>query len=192
MISEDYTGELVQDVESGKVVIPFVNGKKHGLSKFICSEGIVLAEIPYVDDDIHGEMKQYYANGSILSIMEYVRGVLCGRFISFFENGMKRLETSYKDGEFDGKFAAFDEFGDKVSEVSYQRGKKVGNSVLFYPKSLGGGEFELSNYNDNGLLNGNVVTLYQSGKIMSVTPYINGRAQEYTKTYSENGAEIKT
>ncbi len=67
---------------------------------------------------------------------------------------------------------------------------KSGKNLLYYPKSQGGGIYELSFF-ENGLLSGDKVTFYSSGEVMSITPYTEGKAQGYTKTYDKSGAELR-
>ena len=137
-ISDNFSGEFIQDVAGGKVVIHFVDGKKEGLTTFVSSDNIVLSEISYKDDLIHGKVKQYYPNGSILSISEYENGKQNGPFVSYSENGMEQIRSEYKDNLQDGHFTAFDEFGDVVLECDYIDGLKTGKNLLYYPKSQGG------------------------------------------------------
>ncbi len=189
-INDNFTGEFVQEVTNGKVIIHFVNGQKHGKTTFVSPENIILSEINYENDLINGEVKQYYPTGKILSIIEYKNGKQDGKFTTYFENGIKQIQSEYKNGLQHGHFKAFDEFGDVVLECEYIHGLKSGKNLLYYPKSQGGGIYELSFF-ENGLLSGDKVTFYPSGEVMSITPYIEGKAQGYTKTYDKTGVEIK-
>jgi antitoxin component YwqK of YwqJK toxin-antitoxin module len=180
-VEADFTGEITQEVSGGMVTVSFVNGKKHGPTKFTASDGTVLSEIPYRDDEIHGELRQYYKSGKLLSIVSYENGIQNGQFTSFSENGVMQIQTAYKDGNMNGKFTAYDEFGDVVQECNYIDGQKYGRYTMYYPKLQGGGIFELSYY-EMGLLEGDRVTFNPTGETMTVTPYRDGRAQEYCNT----------
>ena len=188
-INENFSGELIQEVDGGKIIMNFLNGKKDGITKFISSSGVVLSEINYKNDEINGDVKQYYPTGNVLSIMEYLNGKSQGSFTSFFENSMKQVSSQYQNGEMHGEFKAFDEFGDTLIECTYFKGQKHGKNLLYYSKSQGGGVYEVSFF-ENGLLNGDKITFYQTGEVMSVTPYSAGKAQTYTKNYSKSGIEI--
>lgn len=190
-MQKDFSGTTEQETGDGKMIISFLNGKKQGLTKFIAKDGTVLSEIPYDNDEIHGELKQYYPDGSLMAIMTYQNGQLSGNFTTFYENGMKRMVATYERGELSGKFETFDDFGDKTTECTYLLGKKVGEFRSYYSRSQGGGIFEISTYNEKGLLTGNKIFLYQTGEVMAVTPYIDGKAQAYTKTYAKDGSEIQ-
>ena len=190
VIDESFTGEYTEKSETGYITINYENGKKNGVTKFTDYTGIVLSEINYQNDVMDGILKQYYPSGKILSVMNYNQGILDGVFESFFENGIKQFESCYKNGEFEGKFVMYDEFGDKISESMYKNGQKHGKSISYYPKSQGGGIFEVTEF-ENGLLVNEKVNLYPSGEIMSITPYKSGKAQQYTKTYTKQGKEIK-
>ncbi|MDR1034636.1 MAG: toxin-antitoxin system YwqK family antitoxin [Holosporales bacterium] len=188
---ENFTGELTQDTNNGRIVIRYVSGKKQGTTKFIDKfTGLVLSEIEYRDDVIDGKIKQFYQSGAILSVVTYKGGILDGPFVSYYENGMKQMESFYVNGKQDGTTITYDEFGDTVAESHYRQGMKHGQNTVYYPKSLGGGVFELSSF-ENGKLTGNRVTFYDTGEPMSVTPYIAGRAQQYPKNYSKNGEELR-
>ncbi|MDR1475879.1 MAG: hypothetical protein LBI20_00980 [Holosporales bacterium] len=185
-------GEFKYDTESGWVAIQYVEGLKHGVTRFFDkSSGLVLSEITYFNDVIDGEVKQYYPNGAILSIITYKTGIQNGPFISYYENGMKQLESYYVNGKQDGVVITYDEFGDKITESPYHNGVKHGKNIVYYPKIYGGGIFELSYY-ESGNLRGDKVTFYDTGEVMTITPYICGKAQQYTKNYAKNGEELRS
>ncbi|MBR1480161.1 MAG: hypothetical protein IJ599_04730, partial [Alphaproteobacteria bacterium] len=140
-------------------------------------------------DELEGEVKQYYPSGSLLSIAEFSGGKQNGMLQTFFENGVPQVVTQYKDGKMHGGFKAFDEFGDVVQECKYANGKKEGKNTIYYPKSQGGGVYEISFY-ENGLLSGDKVSFYPTGEVMTLTPYSAGKPQMYTKNYSKSGKEI--
>jgi antitoxin component YwqK of YwqJK toxin-antitoxin module len=188
-INGNFTGKHIEETDSGKIYISFIDGKKSGITKFVNKDGVILSEIEYKNDIIDGHVKQYYISGNIMAIISYKNGTQDGKFTTFYENGLIQFEANYVKGEFDGTFVTYDEFGDKISELSYKNGKKHGKSVTYYPKSNGGGPSEISTY-ENGLLHGDRISLYPTGEFLSVTPYIEGKAQEYTKTYNKNGNVI--
>jgi antitoxin component YwqK of YwqJK toxin-antitoxin module len=189
-MENNFSGELIQDTDNGKIIINFLDGKKDGITKFISLNGITLSEVLYKNDEIHGELKQYYPNGKMLSIITYENGKQNGSFLSFFENGVKQVQSNYKDGKLDGKFRAFYEFGDIILECEYVNGIKHGKNLLYYSKTYGGGIYEISFY-DEGLLNGDKVTFYDTGEVMSLTIYKDGKAQTYPKNYAKTGEELK-
>ncbi|MDR0942170.1 MAG: toxin-antitoxin system YwqK family antitoxin [Holosporales bacterium] len=178
-MEDDFSGELVQKVDDGRIIINFLNGKKHGLTKFVSNENVTLSEIPYQNDKIHGELKQYYKSGKILSIFTYENGRQNGLFVSFSENGMKQMQANYQNGKLHGEFTAFDEFGDIVRKSVYVDGLKHGECFLYYSKSQGGGIYEVSKY-ENNLLEGDKTIFYNTGEIMSIIPYKSGKAQAYS------------
>ena len=189
-LDENLSGEFIEDTGDGRIVVNFLNGKKEGLTRYISASGIVLSEIEFKNDVIDGAVKQFYPSGELLTVMTYVDGKLNGPFTSFYTNGMKQMITNYQNGVMHGKFETFDEFGDIVTECIYDSGKKQGKNVVYYPKSQGGGVYELSFYVDD-LLSGDKVTFYPTGEVLSVTPYNKGKAQQYTKNYTKDGKELK-
>jgi antitoxin component YwqK of YwqJK toxin-antitoxin module len=185
-IDGNYSGEITKETSDGDhVTISYLNGKKHGITKFISSRGIVQSEISYEDDVIHGDVRQYYPNGELMVVMTYVNGVQTGRFISYHTNGMKQVEANYDNGELHGSFRTFDEFGDVIVEMMYARGQRNGESLLYYPKVQGGGVCESSIFRD-GLLEGDKMTFSPSGKVMSVTRYKAGKAQAYPQYFNQS------
>lgn len=187
--SNNFSGKIVQEVNGGKISISLKNGKKEGITRFVSNSGTLLSEINYKNDLIDGEVRQYYPTGQILTVIEYSKGVQHGMMTSYFENGMKQVEIQYEKGEQHGSFKAFDEFGDIMTECTYVKGKKHGKSVTYYAKSQGGGVYELSFY-ENGLLSGDKVCFYATGEVLSITPYLEGKPQTYTKNYSKDGKEL--
>jgi antitoxin component YwqK of YwqJK toxin-antitoxin module len=185
----DFTGELTHETNGQKVVISYVNGKKDGPTKLIDSTGKLISSMEYKNDLIDGEVKNFYQSGGVLSVSMYKCGSQDGPFTYFYENGMKRIDSNYKSGKLDGLFIVYDEFGDKQLECCYRCGLKHGKNTLYYQKSQGGTIFEASCYID-GLLDGDKVTFYNTGEVMSVTPYVKGRAQAYPKLYSKSGDQI--
>lgn len=190
-IDEVFTGEVSNETnDDGHIVMKFVNGKKEGITKFIDARGKVLSEIEYKNDIIEGVVKQYYPNsGNLLCVMEYKDGKQNGPFKTYYENGGRQVETSCKDGLFEGKYVLYDEFGDKISECLYKDGLKNGKSIAYYPKSAGGGILECAEYKD-GLVEGDKISLYQTGEVLSITPYARGKPQEYTKMYNKKGEPV--
>ncbi|MDR1233856.1 MAG: toxin-antitoxin system YwqK family antitoxin [Holosporales bacterium] len=185
----NFSGEFAQELDTGKVIINYVLGKKNGVTKFLDRHGIVLSEINYKDDLIDGDVKQYYQSGNILSIITYRAGIQHGPFISYYENGMKQMESFYSNGKSEGEIVVFDVFGDIMSETQYHGGLKNGASILNYPKSQGGKVFETSRYEDGNLV-GDKIQYYNTGEVMSITPYIKGKAQAYPRNFDKNGNEI--
>jgi antitoxin component YwqK of YwqJK toxin-antitoxin module len=57
---EDFTGELVQPVENGHVVISYKLGKKDGITRFVDKTEAILSEINYKEDVIDGEIRNFY------------------------------------------------------------------------------------------------------------------------------------
>jgi antitoxin component YwqK of YwqJK toxin-antitoxin module len=189
MGSSDFTGEIVHDLEDGKVIVPYVSGKKNGRSKLVDGDGHVLAIIEYKEDLVDGEVKNFYRSGGVISIAHFKEGAQNGSFASFYENGMRQIESSYKAGQLEGTFIVYDEFGDKLVECVYRNGLKHGRNTVYYPKSQGGGICESSSFID-GLLEGDKVMFYDTGNILSITPYSRGRAQSYPRNFLKSGEEM--
>ncbi|MDR1365306.1 MAG: toxin-antitoxin system YwqK family antitoxin [Holosporales bacterium] len=185
-MDEKFSGEVTQKTPDGSVTVTFFSGKKHGPTRFVSDRGVVTSEIQYENDVIHGKVRQFYKSGKLMSEITYVNGAQSGTFVSFSENGMKQMESSYSGGELSGQFIAFDEFGDIAAERSYANGVMNGKSSLYYSKTRGGHIYELSFY-ENGLLEGDKVTFYATGEVMSITKYKAGKAQTYPQNFDRSG-----
>lgn len=177
-------GELIEELDSGTLFITYVNGKKNGPSRLEIGQGINEIVMNYEDDLLSGECIIYYRSGSIMNVMNYSNGILNGSFNSYFENGMIQMSAYYSNGVYDGLVTSYDEFGDIISETPYVNGILHGKNVIYYPRTHGGGILEVSFY-ENGLLTGNKISYYNTGEVMSVTPYIHGRPQRYPKMFNK-------
>ena len=175
-------GEVIEELDSGILFVTYKNGKKNGPSRIEMEPGINEIIMNYKDDLLFGECIQYYRNGSVMNVMNYSDGVLNGPFNSYSENGMLQLSANYKNGEYHGIVTSYDEFGDVISEIPYVNGITHGKNILYYSRAQGGGVLEVSFY-ENGLLTGNKISYYNTGEVMSVTPYLNGRPQRYPKMF---------
>lgn len=176
-------GVVTETIDDGTLFITYKNGMKNGPMKLQLENGNLVFTANYQDDVLNGEYISYYPSGSVMSAMCYFNGKLHGKFVHYSENNMPILITHYVNGKYHGLYCCYDEFGDKLLEVMYENGVKNGQSISYYSKKQGGGRFEIANYCNN-LLEGNKVSLYPNGKVMTVVPYIHGRAQKYPVTFS--------
>jgi antitoxin component YwqK of YwqJK toxin-antitoxin module len=55
-------------------VVPYVNGKEHGIEKGYYKSGALASEIPYEKGRSHGIEKSYKENGSFISAYVFVHG----------------------------------------------------------------------------------------------------------------------
>lgn len=178
---DNFTGTIEEDTGGGKIVVPYKNGQKQGIARYISETGEVLSEIEYQDDEINGIVMHYYRSCKKLSHMEYKNGKPNGIAITFYENGMIQMKAEYKNGSLHGKYEIYDEFGDTIETCTYCEGAKHGIDTIYYPKSQGGGVYEISTYM-NGMLQGERTSFQPNGTPMTTTPFKNGRAQTYPKS----------
>lgn len=184
-LDENLTGTVEAETGDGKIVVQYKDGQKNGVTRYISSSGSVLSEIEYKDDVIDGTVTQYYPSGMKLSRMEYKNGKLDGAVQTFYENGVTQMKAEYKEGNLTGEYTAYDEFGDKVEICTYYQGLKHGTDTIYYPRSQGGGVYEISTY-CNGMLEGDKISFNQDGAPVTLTTYKNGRAQQYPKNFKAN------
>lgn len=137
-----------------------------------------------------GQMIVYYQSGQIQSISTYKKDKLNGEYKSFYESGIAQTVANYKDDKLDGQSIDYDSFGDTMRKAQYCSGYLHGPVTIYYPKSSGGRVCRVEYY-ENGLLSNDLVEYYPTGEVLSVTPYRNGRPQQYTKYYDKNGRIMK-
>lgn len=185
-IDENFSGKYIDESGDAKLVIEYVKGVKQGKTVAFSKDERIIYELSFENDVMHGDLIQYYDNGAIFTKSRYQHGKQTGQLSVFYENGMKQIESHYVDGKLHGVSISFDQFGDRIMEMEYDNGVLNGKFVTYYSKNKGGGILELSMYK-KGLIYGKKMSFYESGEIMSVTPYEDGKAQEYTKMFLKNG-----
>jgi len=57
---------------------PYVNGKRHGVTKDYYESGVLWYETPYVNGKEHGIEKRYYESGALWIETPYVNGKIHG------------------------------------------------------------------------------------------------------------------
>ena len=130
-----------------------------------------------------GEIKgeYYYNNGHMI------------RYRKLNDEDVKQLFQNIKmntgffvDDLQEGESVFFDMYGDICQKSFYTNNKKHGMCITYFPKSSGGGVSQRAEYN-NGVLVGKQEMFYTTGELLQVTPYNQGKAQEYTRSFNQKG-----
>ena len=179
-IGEEFTGIYEDRINGRKVLIAFKNGKKDGVTKYFHENCQIALEIEYHDDMINGEMRVYDEFGSILMNAFYTNGALNGDMTTYYSNGMKQCASRYKAGYRDGTLITYDTFGDISTTSMWKNGKRNGTEQVYYPKSLGGNIYSMTEYVD-GQRHGKQIQYARDGKVLTITTYKYDRAQEYPR-----------
>jgi antitoxin component YwqK of YwqJK toxin-antitoxin module len=80
----------------------FVNGRKHGVSRYFYPSGSVYSEDEYHNGEQHGYSRYWYENGQMSSETWYVFDRAEGVLKEWYENGQLSTETTYANGMVDG------------------------------------------------------------------------------------------
>ena len=180
-ISDKFTGFYEDDINGKKILIEYKNGKKDGIARYFNKNNQLELEIEYKEDMIDGSLTVYNEFGDIIMEANYLNGVLNGDMTTYYSNGMTQCKSHYKAGYQDGKSITYDAFGDISTKSMWKDGKKTGVEQIYYSKSLGGNIYSITEYVD-GKRHGKQIQYEQDGKILSITTYKFGRAQEYPRT----------
>ena len=149
---------------------------KNGSGELKDSSGKLISALKFSNGKLHGECVQYYEMGAVMSVSHYANGVLHGSFVTYYESGIVQMTANYVAGKYDGIVTLYDEFGDLVSETSYKNGVKHGKCLRYHV--AGNGVSEISYY-ENGLLEGDKLTINTHGEVTSIVHYLRGRPQNY-------------
>lgn len=81
-----------------KAEVPYLGGKKNGLSKSYDKNGNISLELPYVNDKREGQSKRYYEGGKqVYQTTEYKDDKMYGQQVKFRENGDRMSEARYEN-----------------------------------------------------------------------------------------------
>ncbi|MBQ8651218.1 MAG: hypothetical protein IJ481_01675 [Alphaproteobacteria bacterium] len=134
------------------------------------------------------KIESFYPNGNIRVQATYNGEALDGEFKTFHQNGLVQQVANYKNDKLHGDYIVYDEFGDIQVKAHYREGLRHGTYTVFYPKVNGGGPCEISKY-ENDLIEGDKITFYDTGEVMTITSYKLGLPQTYPRHFDKDGNE---
>lgn len=166
--------------------VEYVNYKKNGQARVCDLNENTKITLFYIDDVIEGEVCIYGDNQNLETKLQYTNGKKNGPFTTYYENGLPMNSGFYIDNMQEGESAFFDMYGDICQKSFYKNGKKHGACITYFPKSYGGGIVQKEEYN-HGVLVGKQEMFYANGELLQMTPYNQGKAQEYARSFNQKG-----
>lgn len=132
-----------------------------------------------------GPFRDYYLNGNLQGKGNLQKGKLEGKRWLYFKDGSISEELHYKNGFPDGKEIRYYPNG-KIKQVGYyNKGFEVGEWKKFHSN----GELkQVSSFNENGKLDGEVLTYYSTGKLKGESKFKDGKLINDRKTKKLNEA----
>lgn len=122
-----------------------------------------------------GKFRDYYINGTLKGKGSFENGVLDGERWLYFKDGAVSEKMHYKDGFPDGKEIRFYEDGTTKQIGFYRNGYEVGEWKKFHPNGV---LKQVSQFNKDGVLNGEVITYYSTGELKGKSNFVNGELVE--------------
>lgn len=137
---KDYLGGALTEV------IPYKDGKKHGIATSFYSNGQINHIHSFTNGILNGPFISYHKNGNIWIKREYVNGEVHGDDLSYFENGEAESVCHYNMGKAHGDYLSYFENGEVESVCHYNMGIPVKSCITYFAdKSIRNQEFYLEN-----------------------------------------------
>jgi antitoxin component YwqK of YwqJK toxin-antitoxin module len=112
-----------------KVITPFVNGMRNGMSVEFDKKGRLTKMASFVNDEFHGNYKEYV---SYIPIREsnFKNGKLHGLHKEYNERGELFRDMEFKDGVQNGKMNYYNPEGEITTTFEYKNGEKVDGGIV--------------------------------------------------------------
>jgi antitoxin component YwqK of YwqJK toxin-antitoxin module len=172
-LCKNYNGEVV--IKEGQYTSGLMNGEwilRH-------NNGNITLESAYLNDTLNGVYKKY--NGEVaIEEGQYTSGLMNGEWVFRYNNGNKKAVGKYVDG--DG--------GNSSSKFGVPRNGREGEWKLYHEN---GKKYQVSIY-VNGVVDGKLVTYFESGNLNWTVKYKNGTTDfegNIQIHYHENGEKSK-
>jgi len=133
--------------------------------------------------NLDGPATSYYESGQIKTKITYKNGIPTGHGLEYFANGNLREDTDYSNSGKDRKITRYhDAPGQLVqAEEQYKNNRPTGTWREYFPD--GKTPRKTETYAATGRLNGERITYYETGQVLSRQPFLNGMmagvAQEF-------------
>jgi hypothetical protein len=86
-LKDGYSYLYYGDGKTIQLEVPYVNSKKHGVSRKYFENGRVYSETPYQEDNMHGTRKTYYRSGQLKSAIDYSVGQPSIGLLEYYQSG---------------------------------------------------------------------------------------------------------
>ncbi len=142
-----YSLKYQRDQQYGNYVFTselYAGDKKEGVARVFWPDGSVKQTIPYVAGRKSGLSREYDRDGKIITLLEYnndylisrarinftdAAGLKQGEWREFYPEGNIKVEANYRDDHLHGYYKEYDERGKMVVAMLYDNGKITGTDV---------------------------------------------------------------
>lgn len=132
-------------------------------------------------------VKQFYPNGTLQSVERKNDGQLDGKQESYYPTGKPKLISNYKKGFLNGKSEEYYDNGKLKSVATHQQNQLVGSYKRYYNTGQLQTEqnYKIITHNGNPLsqLDGDYKEFDQTGKLVKIGKYLNGKFEGVWQTY---------
>lgn len=215
---------IITGVTTEYIDANFVKGYGEGEWKYFRKNKLTV-EVNFKNGYTEGAYVEYYPSGDIKEKGQYVKGQKNGTWetlksdgvikltevfenggltkkITYYTDGKVDSERNFKNGKENGAFIQYTFEGELKSNKNYVNGKQVGKQIQHY-SSNAGNYIQTSNYDDNGMLDGEYSEIYaENGAVKLKGRYKKGRKigkwtygykhQLYKEETYEDGKLIET
>lgn len=146
-------------------------------------------QINFLDNKRHGDAVFYFANSGLKkSEGNYYQGKREGRWTYYYEHGgpISQIEN-YQAGMLDGKVICYDSLGKIISSATFKNDTLTGERIQYYPGT--DIVWIKANYL-KGLLDGELRTYFESGKLKRLEKYNRGEMISGA-CYNDAGVEVQ-
>jgi antitoxin component YwqK of YwqJK toxin-antitoxin module/Tfp pilus assembly protein PilF len=172
--------------------VPYVNDEPHGNFKAWNSEGVLISEGTYAKGKLSGIIKRYDDNGKLSAVETYDGDGNLAEYASYYDNGKPAYGYKNKNGKTNGDINYYDKDGKLYSTLTFDNdrlraakyfdktGKQVGASESKNGKlnitafNADGTKQSMSTYDDKGVITGDKLYYYGSGKEKAKETYKDG------------------
>lgn len=174
-------------------------GVKHGVCKTWNSNKQLLSWIEYKNGIVNGKNYTYYNNGyphklihenpkyeNLNSLPNYDKS-----YKTYFINGKPEVIGFYKNGKLHGPYLVYNQNGQLVSSSNFNDGLREGEQLGFNSKGklISKSYYKIikDSFNFISVLDGESLSYYENGTLLSKGTYTNGVKNGIWKTWFKNG-----
>jgi uncharacterized protein len=156
---------------------------------FVFVSKVSIAQIDtLLSNKVYKEFK--YPNGKISSKGYLEENKPNGFWTSYYITGVKKSEGKWTNSKLDSIWTFYDNLGDTTEKINYYLGKKNGYHYRFFKKDGSKNKIFSKELYVNGRRNDKSHFYFENGKIKKVIPYLNDRKQGIGFEYDKKGTII--
>lgn len=180
------TLDVVIFMENGypSYMTPVVDGKQHGLTKYVDAYGRPTIKVVYKAGNAEGEAIYYDSLGMITHKSDYINDLQNGKEYYYFDNGQIAAEYNYSDGDLVDEFTTYYRSGQVKCHKTLKDGQLHGKSICYHEN---GSTSEITNYS-NGKLAGIYESYLSNGTLTERKEFLNDKLNGTATFYNEDGS----